>query len=67
LLQLLWEIFSKTGQINNYMFYKALENTDLEYKLTNASDSPSIDITESYPECQKRINSQDRLGNEFTC
>jgi len=49
------------------MFYKALENTDLEYKLTNASDSPSIDITESYPECQKRINSQDRLGNEFTC
>lgn len=61
MLQLLWNIFRETGQINTYMFYKALENSNLDYDSRNASESSKVDIAEPCPEGCGRI------GNEFTC
>lgn len=30
MLHLLWNMFTKTGQINTYMFYKALEQENMD-------------------------------------
>jgi hypothetical protein len=52
LLQLLWNMFSKTGQINTYVLYKEMENVKRENDVRLASgelskeglqDSPSLD------------------------
>ena len=52
MLQLLWNMFSKTGQINTYVLYKEMENVKRENDVRLASgelskeglqDSPSLD------------------------
>ncbi|HHY83034.1 MAG TPA: YqzL family protein [Clostridiales bacterium] len=47
MLQLLWNMFEKTGQINAYMFYKALENSYQEDNKGEADLSDSINDNES--------------------
>jgi hypothetical protein len=51
LLHLLWNLFKETGEINTYMFYKALENIRQVNVFNSTSDSFEIDgILDIYPE-----------------
>jgi hypothetical protein len=46
LLQLLWNLFKETGEINSYMFYKAIEESDFDESFTDDSDGKgSFDMT----------------------
>lgn len=45
MLQLLWNMFRETGQINSYMLYKALENSNRNSDCVNAwSGSDKDDV-----------------------
>ncbi len=46
MLQLLWNMFKETGEINSYMFYRAIEDSDQIEGFNDVSDvDGSIDQT----------------------
>ena len=55
MLHLLWNLFQETGQINTYMFYKALENIKQANVTGSTSDSFEIDGILIYIREKKRI------------
>ena len=43
MLQLLWDMFKETGRVNTYMFYKALEQENMEVMVGEmGKDAPEV-------------------------